>query len=162
MKINQTILDINNAYIFFCSSVYLGMFWTLHFFWFPHYPSTLTIDNYYNAIIPQTETATKYFFVTIPIMSVALVIMLLSEWKTKLRWVPLAWIPGLLVPVVVQQKWIEDINDQFKAGIKDQAVLQDLLKDWMFYNDVRFYILTVMWGITMYFFIAKARKASNN
>jgi hypothetical protein len=159
MKINQTILDINNAYIFFCSSVYLGMFWTLHFFWFPHYPSTLTIDNYYNAIIPQTETATKYFFVTIPIMSVALVIMLLSEWKSNLRWVPLAWIPGLLVPVVVQQKWIEDINDKFKAGITDQAVLQDLLKDWMFYNDVRFYILTIMWGITMYFFIAKARKA---
>ena len=159
MKINQTILDINNAYIMFCSSVYLGMFWTLHFFWFPHYPSTLKIDNYYDAIIPQTETATKYFFVTIPIMAVALVIMLISEWKTKLRWVPLAWIPGLLVPVVVQQKFIEDINDQFKAGITDQAVLQDLLKDWMYWNDVRFYILTVMWGITMYFFIAKARKA---
>jgi len=158
MKIKQILLDINNAYVFFCSSVYLGMFWTLHFFWFPHYPSTLNIANYYNAIIPQTETATRYFFVSIPIMMVALVIMLITEWKGKLRWVPLAWIPGLLVPVVTQQKFIEDINNQFKAGITDQVVLQGLLKDWMFYNDIRFYILTLMWGITMYFFIAKAHK----
>jgi hypothetical protein len=28
----------------------------------------------------------------------------------------------------------------------------------MFYNDARFYILTIMWVITMYFFIAKARR----
>lgn len=159
MKIKQTLIDINNAYMFFCSSVYLGMFWTLHFFWFPHYPSTLNISNYYDAIIPQTETATKYFFVTIPIMSVALVIMLITEWKGKLKWVPLLWIPGLLIPVVIQQKFIEDINNKFKEGVKDMAVLQELLKDWMFYNDLRFYILTVMWGVTMYFFIAKARRS---
>lgn len=157
-NVKQTLLDINNAYIFFCSSIYLGMFFTLHFFWFPNYPSTLNLNNYYDAIIPQTETATKFFFVMIPIMSVALVIMLITEWKGRLRWVPLAWIPGLLIPVVVQQKFIEDINDRFKAGIKDPAELQQLLKDWMFYNDVRFYILTVMWIITMYFFIAKARQ----
>ncbi|WP_343695182.1 hypothetical protein [Flavobacterium sp.] len=159
MKIKQILIDLNNAYIFFCSSVYLGMFWTLHFFWFPHYPSTLNISNYYDAIIPQTETATKYFFVTIPIMSFCLVIMLITEWKGKLRWVPLLWIPGLLIPVIVQQKFIEDINDQFKAGVTDMTVLQQLLKDWMFYNDVRFYILTIMWAVTMYFFIAKARRA---
>jgi hypothetical protein len=159
MKIKQILIDINNAYIFFCSSVYLGMFWTLHFFWFPHYPSTLNISNYYDAIIPQTETATKYFFVTIPIMSVALIIMLITEWKGKLRWVPLLWIPGLLIPVVIQQKFIEDINNQFKAGITDMTVLQELLKQWMFYNDARFYILTIMWAVTMYFFIAKAHRS---
>jgi hypothetical protein len=157
-NIKQTLLDINNAYIFFCSSVYLGMFWSLHFFWFPHYPSTLTVDNYYNAIIPQTTTATKYFFITIPIMSVAILIMLITEWKSKLRWVPLAWIPGLLIPVIVQQRYIESINDKFKAGITDSATLQQLLKQWMFLNDVRWIILTIMWFVTMYFFIAKARQ----
>jgi hypothetical protein len=154
----RTLLDINNAYIMFCSSVYLGMFWSLHFFWFPHYPSTLTPDNYYNAIIPQTTTATKYFFITIPIMAVAIIIMLISEWKSKLRWVPMAWTIGLLAPVIVQQKWIEDINNKFKAGVHDQAELQGLLKDWMMLNDVRFVILAIMWAITMYFFIAKARQ----
>lgn len=159
MKIKQTLLDINNAYIFFCSSIYLGMFWTLHFFFFPNYPSKLNVGNYYDAIIPQTDTATRFFFISIPIMIVALVVMLITEWKTKLRWVPLAWIPGLLVPVFTQQKYIEDINDQFKAGVTDPVVLQELLKNWMFLNDIRFYILTVMWCITMYFFIAKAHRS---
>lgn len=158
-RTKRTLLDINNAYIMFCASVYLGMFWSLHFFWFPHYPDTLTPENYYDAIIPQTNTATKYFFITIPIMALALVFMLISEWKGKLRWVPLLWIPGLAVPVIVQQKWIEDINDQFKAGITDQATLQPLLSQWMLLNDVRFIILTIMWAVTMYFFIAKARQA---
>lgn len=154
----RTLLDINNAYIFFCASVYLGLFWSLHFFWFPNYPSTLNVDNYYDAIIPITDAATRFFFITIPIMAIAIVIMLISEWKTKLRWVPLAWIAGLLVPVLVQQLFIERVNDQFKAGITDPARLQTLLAEWMFLNDVRWIVLTIMWCITMYFFIAKARQ----
>jgi hypothetical protein len=155
--IKKTLLDLNNAYIFFCASIYLGMFWSLHFFWFPNYPNTLTLDNYYDAIIPQTDLATRFFFITIPIMAIALVIMLITEWKTGLRWVPIAWIPGLLAPVVVQQAFIEDINNEFKAGVADEARLQVLLQEWMWLNDIRWVILTVMWGITMYFFIAKAK-----
>jgi hypothetical protein len=134
------------------------MFWSLHFFWFPNYPSTLTLDNYYDAIIPQTTLATKFFFITIPIMAVCLVIMLVSEWKKKLMWVPIIWIPGLLAPVVIQQAFIEDINDQFSAGVTDEATLQILLADWMYLNDLRWIILTIMWCITMYFFIAKAKR----
>lgn len=133
------------------------MFWSLHYFWFPNYPKTLNLSNYYDAIIPQTDLATKFFFVSIPIMAVALVIMLITEWKTGLRWVPLAWIPGLLAPVLVQQLYIEDVNNQFKDGLTDEATLQALLNEWMFLNDVRWIILTIMWLITMYFFIAKAK-----
>jgi hypothetical protein len=163
MKPNtQTFLDLNNAYIFFCASLYLGLFWSLHFFWFPHYPDTLTLDNYYDAIIPQTTTATKFFFITIPIMAIAIVIMLITEWKSNLRWVPLAWIPGLLIPVVVQQAFIEDVNNQFIAGVTDPEILQDLLKEWMLLNDIRWIILTIMWCITMYFFIAKAKPTYRN
>ncbi|MBC7745605.1 MAG: hypothetical protein H7096_10920 [Flavobacterium sp.] len=157
-KTKNTFLDINNAYIFFCASVYLGMFWSLHFFWFPNYPKTLNVGNYYDAIIPQTNQATKFFFITIPIMALAILIMLITEWRSKLIWVPLAWIPGLTAPVIIQQKFIEDINNQFKAGVTDPVILQKLLKDWMFWNDVRWIILTVMWLITMYFFIAKTRR----
>lgn len=156
--LKRTLLDINNAYIFFCSSVYLGLFWSLHFFWFPHYPQTLTPANYYDAIIPQTTTATHYFFVMIPIMGLAIAIMLITEWKGRLRWVPLAWIPGLLVPVYVQQHYIERVNDQFKAGVTDTGTLHELLTRWMALNDIRWVILTLMWFITMYFFLAKARQ----
>lgn len=153
----RTLVDINNAYIFFCSSIYLGMFWSLHLFWFPNYPSTLTLENYYDAIIPQTTLATKFFFVTIPIMAVAIVIMLITEWKTHLRWVPILWIPGLLAPVIVQQAYIEAVNNEFSAGVTSEARLQELLQEWMYLNDVRWIILSIMWGVTMYFFIAKAR-----
>lgn len=155
--LKRTLLDINNAYIFFCASIYLGLFWALHFFWFPNYPATLTLDNYYDAIIPQTTLATKFFFITIPIMAVAIAIMLVTEWKGPLRWVPIAWIPGLLAPVIIQQAFIEKVNNQFIAGVNDEALLQDLLREWMFLNDLRWIILTLMWGITMYFFIAKSR-----
>ena len=156
--LKKTLLDLNNAYIFFCSSIYLGMFWSLHYFWFPNYPNTLDLSNYYDAIIPQTDLATKFFFISIPIMSIALVIMLITEWKTGLRWVPLSWIPGLLAPVLIQQIFIEDVNNQFKAGLKDEETLQTLLTQWMLLNDIRWIILTIMWGITMYFFIAKAKQ----
>lgn len=156
--LKQTIVDLSNAYVFFCASIYLGMFWSLHFFWFPNYPSTLNLDNYYDAIIPQTTLATKFFFITIPIMAAALVVMLISEWKTKLMWVPLAWIPGLSIPVVIQQAYIEDVNTQFSAGLTDEATLQTLLEEWMFLNDLRWIILTIMWVITMYFFIAKSKR----
>ena len=156
--LKQTIVDLSNAYIFFCASIYLGMFWSLHFFWFPNYPSTLNLGNYYDAIIPQTTLATKFFFITIPIMAFCILVMLISEWKTKLMWVPILWIPGLLAPVVIQQRFIESINNQFSAGVKDEATLQQLLSDWMYLNDLRWIILTVMWAITMYFFIAKAKR----
>jgi len=156
--LKQTIVDLSNAYIFFCASIYLGMFWSLHFFWFPNYPSTLNLGNYYDAIIPQTTLATKFFFITIPIMAFCIVVMLVSEWKTKLMWVPILWIPGLLAPVVIQQRFIESINNQFSAGVTDEATLQQLLSDWMYLNDLRWIILTFMWAITMYFFIAKAKR----
>lgn len=155
--LKQTLVDINNAYIFFCASIYLGLFWALHFFWFPNYPDTLTVDNYYEAIIPQTTLATEFFFITIPIMAVAILIMLITEWKTHLRWVPIAWIPGLLAPVVIQQAFIEKVNTRFSDGVTDEVVLQQLLQEWMFLNDLRWIILTIMWLITMYFFIAKAK-----
>ncbi|WP_417613301.1 hypothetical protein [Owenweeksia hongkongensis] len=154
----RTLVDINNAYIFFCSSIYLGMFWSLHLFWFPNYPSTLNLDNYYDAIIPQTTLATKFFFVTIPIMAVAILIMLITEWKSPLMWVPILWIPGLLAPVIIQQAGIESVNNQFIEGVESEAVLQDLLQEWMYLNDWRWIILSIMGGVTMYFFIAKSRR----
>ncbi len=157
MNWKQRGIDLCNAYIFFCASIYLGLFWSLHFFWFPNYPATLNLDNYYDAIIPQTTLATKFFFITIPIMALAILVMLISEWKTRLRWVPLLWIPGLLAPVIIQQAYIEKVNDEFIIGVSSMERLQELLQRWMFLNDLRWIILTVMWCITMYFFLAKAR-----
>ena len=91
-------------------------------------------------------------------MAVAIVIMLITEWKTKFRWVPILWIPGLFGPVIIQQMFIEKVNDQFIAGVSDMDTLLKLLDEWMFLNDLRWIILSIMWGVMMYFFIAKARQ----
>lgn len=156
----KILIDINNAYIFFCTSLYLGLFWSLHFFWYPHYPDFLNLENYYDAIIPQTTSAKNFFFIAIPIMAVAIVIMLITEWKTKFRWVPILWVPGLVAPLLIELMYIEKVNNQFIEGVSDMATLQELLSDWMFFNDLRGIIFTIMWAITMYFFMAKSKQKS--
>lgn len=148
------LLALNHAYIFFISSIYVGLFWSLHFFWFPSF-ARVTLENYYDQMIPQTETATRFFFVVIPPMMLAIIVMLITEWKTRLRWVPIAWVIGLGVPIWVQQGPIENVNRVLKAGVTDPQHLSDLVGRWMMLNDVRMVILTAMWCITLYYFMAK-------
>lgn len=148
------LLALNNAYIFFCASLYLGLFWSLNFFWFPSY-SQLQVGNYVDQIIPQTTAATRFFVVAISIMAVAIAVMLVTEWKTRFRWVPLLWIPALGGTVLVQQLLIEPVNRALAAGVTDQAELLDLLGQWMMLNRVRGVVLTVMWIVMMIYFILK-------
>jgi hypothetical protein len=150
------LLLIGHSYIFLIASIYVGLFTSLHFFWFPTF-ETLTVQNYYEHIIAQTTNATHFFFITIPPMIVAIFAMLWSEWKTPFRWVPIAWIIGLGVPIWVQQGPIESINTILKTHVTNQAQLEGLLQQWMMLNHVRWAILTVMWLITLYYFVAKGR-----
>lgn len=148
------LLAINHTYIFFCSSLYLGLFWSLNFFWFPTYGG-LQVGNYVDQIIPQTTAATRFFVILIPIMALAIGVMLVTEWRTRFRWVPLAWIPGLGGTVLIQQLLIEPVNRRLAAGVTDQAELLSLLQQWMLLNRVRGVVLTVMWLIMMVYFIRK-------
>jgi hypothetical protein len=81
--------------------------------------------------------------------------MLITEWKTRFRWVPIAWVVGLGVPIWVQQGPIEKVNDALKAGVTDPQQLSELVNRWMMLNDVRMVILTTMWCVTLYYFMAK-------
>ena len=150
------LLLIGHSYIFLIASLYVGLFTSLHFFWFPTFES-LTVDNYYEHIMVQTTNATRFFFVVIPPMILAIFVMLWSEWKTRFRWVPIAWIIGLGVPIWVQQGPIEAVNAVLGTHVTDQAQLETLLQRWMMLNHVRWAILAVMWGITLYYFVAKGR-----
>ena len=148
------LLAVNHAYIFFCTSLYLGLFWSLNFFWFPSYRE-LQVDNYVDQIIPQTTAATEFFIPVISVMAVAVAVMLVFEWKTRFRWIPLLWIPALGGTVMVQQLLIEPVNDRLAAGVTSQAALLELLEQWMLLNQVRGGVLTVMWLVMMYYFVAK-------
>jgi hypothetical protein len=150
------LLAINHGYIFLISSIYIGLFTSLHFFWFPTF-ATLTTQNYYEHIIAQTTAATHFFFIVIPPMILAIFIMLWSEWKTRFRWVPIAWIFGLGIPIWVQQGPIESVNTMLKSHITDQAQLEMLLQRWMMLNHMRWAILSAMWFVTLYYFVKKGR-----
>ena len=156
MRLRPCLLAVNHGYIFLLSSLYVGLFTALHFFWFPTF-STLTTQNYYEHIIAQTTAATHFFFIVIPPMILAIFIMLWSEWKTPFRWVPIAWIFGLGIPIWVQQGPIEAVNTVLKGHVTDQVQLELLLQRWMMLNHVRWVILSIMWLITLYYFISKGR-----
>ena len=150
------LLLIGHSYIFLIASLYVGLFTSLHFFWFPIF-ETLTVHNYYEHIMVQTANATRFFFMAIPPMIVAIFVMLWSEWKTRFRWVPIAWIVGLGIPIWVQQGPIEAVNAVLNTHVTDQAQLEMLLQRWMMLNHVRWAILAIMWCITLYYFVAKGR-----
>lgn len=119
------------------------------------------MSNYYEQMIPQTTAATRFFVFTIPVMYLAIFIMMWSEWRTKFRWVPIACLIGISIPVYIQQGMIERVNDALKAGVTEAAELAPLLQRWMMLNDLRWVILSAVWFIMMYYFIAKGNILSN-
>ena len=52
------LLTINHAYLFFGATLYCGVLWALHFFWYSTWRH-LQVANYYEQFIPQTAAATQ-------------------------------------------------------------------------------------------------------
>jgi hypothetical protein len=157
VRMKRTLLGLNNAYTMFGTTVYVGVLWALRFFWYPGWRE-LKVDNYHGQFIPQTTRATKFFTVVVPIMYLTLLIQTISEWKGRFRWVPLAGLACLTGSTVVGQRQIIPINKKLDKGIKDQDELTGHLKEWMRLNDQRFVMMTVMWGVFMWYFTARAGK----
>lgn len=148
------LLLVNHVYIFFGTTLYVGVLWALHFFWFPSW-THLTVDNYYDQFIPQTSTATEFFTIVVPPMFLALVVMVVSEWKTHFRWTAIAALVCLSAATYVGQLHIIPVNKILATGITDQARLSELLQQWMFLNDTRWVLLSIMWLVMMYYFSAR-------
>jgi hypothetical protein len=149
---------INNACIFFGTTLYAGVLWSLHFFWFPSW-TKLTVANYYDQFIPQTSTATRFFTVVVPIMFLCNAIMIKVEWKTRMRWASILALICVSGSTYVGQMHIIPINKILKGGIADQARLTDLLSQWMHLNDIRWVLMTVGWLTMMYYFGSKSMRA---
>jgi len=154
----RILLTVNNGYAMFGTTLYVGVLWALHFFWYPGWRK-FKVDNYYDQFIPQTTAATKFFTVVVPLMYLALTVMGISERKTRQRWLPLAGIATLTGATAVGQGLIIPINKILAQGITDQDQLDGYFQRWMRYNDIRGVLMTLMWGILMYFFMAKDEPA---
>jgi len=148
------LLAINHAYLFFGTTLYVGILWSLRFFWFPSW-TKLRVDNYFDQFVPQTDAATAFFTIVVPIMFISIIVMAIAEWKTSYRWVPLSAFVFLGSATYVGTMHIIPVNKILKQTITDQARLTELMLKWMSLNDIRWVLLTLMWLVLMYYFLAK-------
>jgi hypothetical protein len=150
----RILLALNHGYLFFGTTLYVGVLWALHFFWFPSWRS-LTVENYYDQFIPQTSTATRFFTVVVPLMFLTGLIMIWQEWRTRFRWLPIAAVLCLGTATFVGTRRIIPVNKILATHITDQAQLTSLLERWMNLNDIRWVLLTLMWLLMMIYFFRK-------
>lgn len=149
-------LVVNHAYLFFGTTLYVGVLWALHFFWYPSW-SAINLGNIHDHFLLPIDEATEFFWIVVPLMLVANGIMIYFERKTRQIWPAILALICICSASYVGQELIFPINDIIAKGVENQATLNDLLKDWMFYNDVRMLIMTIMWVTLMYYFVSKGK-----
>lgn len=148
------LLTLNHSLLFLCTSIYLGTGWSLVLFSFPVAPS-LTPDNYYMQFVPQVTAATKFFTWLTLLMIVLAIVMLVAEWRSGLRWVPIVVLLGVLAATGLTMKFLLPLNQEMAAGITGQGRLNEVLSKWMSLNRVRVGMWTVQWLAMMIYFAVK-------
>lgn len=157
----QLLLDINNAYLMFGTTMYVGVLWALHFFWYPSW-SVMNLSNVQDHFINPTAAATDFFWIVVPLMILANIILIISEWRTKYKYVGFICMACVFGASYYGQALIIPINDYIHAGsVNSEQELTSLLKDWMKYNDARWIIMSIQWLAMMYFFTSKRNVTGN-
>src|SRR5690349_13213884 len=138
------LLAANLAYYLFGTTIYMGVLWALHFFWYPSW-SVMTIATVHDHFILPTSAATRFFWVVVPLMFISGLIIMFTEWRKRLFWATVIAYLGIIVSSFVGQRLIIPINKIIAEGITDPTRLTELLQRWMMLNDVRLVTITVMW-----------------
>ena len=147
----RLLLTLNHAFLFLCVSMYLGTGGSLIFFSFP-LEDQLTVNNYYLQFVPQVTAATEFFTTMTKLMLVSAAIMLVSEWKRGIRWVPIIVLLAVAAATLLTIQRILPLNEQMAAGITDPETLKSVLSEWMHYNRIRVALWCVQWAAMMAFF----------
>lgn len=147
----RALLVLNHSLLLLCASMYLGTGWSLVLFSFPIAPQ-LTPENYYLQFIPQVQAATQFFTYMTAAMIGFAIVMLVAEWHSGLRWVPVIVLAGVIAATVLTLKFIIPYNEEMAARITDPARLSTTLGKWMALNRVRVSLWTVQWLAMMSYF----------
>lgn len=147
---------LNHSLLFLCVSMYLGTGWSLILFSFPVVPQ-LTVENYYLQFVPHVQAATRFFTYMTMAMIVFAGVMVVTEWKTGFRWVPITVLAAVLAATGLTVRWILPLNAIMAAGITDPAVLADTLRPWLALNRLRVALWSVQWVAMMVYFGAQLR-----
>ena len=144
-------LLINHCILFTCCSIYLGTGISMVFFQMPLEPK-LTVDNYALVFVEPVANATRFFTYMTIVMLITGFVMLVTEWFTGLRWVPifvlLAVIAATLLTIYVQFPYNKELTD----GIHDPEHLKVVLSGWASMNRIRVSLWVVEWLAMMYWF----------
>ena len=140
------------AFLFLCISMYVGTGWSPVLFSFPVAPK-LTIGTYYLQFVPQVTAATAFFTTMTKAMIAANLVMLVAEWRTRLRWVPIVVLLAVIAATGLTIKWILPLNAIMAQGITDPAQLQEILTRWIMLNKWRVALWTIQWFAMMTYFI---------
>jgi hypothetical protein len=141
------------AFLFLCVSMYLGTGWSLQLFLFPVEPK-LTVNTYYLQFVPQVTAATAFFTQMTKAMLVANIVMLIAEWRTKLRWTPIVVLAAVIAATVLTVTLILPLNAIMANGITDESQLHDILTRWINLNKWRLSLWTIQWLAMMWYFAA--------
>lgn len=147
----RLLLGVNHAFLFLCASMYLGTGGSLLLFTFPIAPQ-MSVDNYYLQFVPPVTAATEFFTTMTKLMLVAGVVMLVSEWKRGVKWVPIVVLAAVVAATVLTLQKILPINAEMAAGIRDGARLRVVLGEWMDLNRIRVGLWCVQWAAMMAYF----------
>jgi hypothetical protein len=154
----RTLLTLNSSFLFLCVSMYFGTGWSLVLFSFPMAPQ-LTVDTYYLPFVLPVEAATRFFTTMTKLMMVSCLIMIIAEWKTRFRWIPIIVLLATIAATVLTIYWIFPHNKAMREGIKDAAQLQQTLSAWIGLNKARVALWTVQWIAMMSYFAIKSNQA---
>jgi hypothetical protein len=153
----KIVLTLCASWSFFVASLYMGVMWALHFFWYPGWHS-LTLDNVGAHFVGPTDRATEFFTILVPIMGLTALLLLIMEWRTPRRWPCILIFLGITAATLVGKFLIIPINKEVAAGLASQDSLNGMLEKWMVLNNWRMGITTIMWlGCLFYFIIPDTR-----
>lgn len=147
------LLIVSYSILFFCTSMYLGTGLSLVLFSFP-IAQKLTPATYYLQFVPQVSAATHFFTYMTSVMIALVIVMLVAEWRTPFRWVPLVVLAGVIAATALTLKFIFPFNQEMARGITDQDRLAHVLRTWMSLNRIRVGIWAVQWLAMMFYFAA--------
>ena len=67
MNRKTMLIGANHLFLMFGTTVYVGVLWALHFFWYPSW-EVMNVGNVQDHFILPTSAATKFFTIIVPIM----------------------------------------------------------------------------------------------
>lgn len=152
------ILLFNNSILMLCCSIYLGTGISMVFFQFP-VEEQLTPDNYGLIFVEPVERATEFFTYMTIVMLFSGVTMLLTEWLSGFRWVPIVVLTALITSTLLETEIVFEFNDRLAEGITDPLELADIFSKWAFYVRIRVLLWVLMWLAMMTYFYKLARQA---